>query len=62
MILFTFSPTIVAYIKPQRTCKSSTLDELLGPLDELLGVFQKATARHRGKQYPDTEKHSVQPF
>jgi len=44
MILFTFSPTTVAYIKPQRTCKSSTLDELLGPLDELLGVFQKATA------------------
>jgi len=28
MILFTLSPTTVTYIKPQRTCKSSTLDEL----------------------------------
>ena len=44
MILFTFSPTTVAYIKPQRTCKSSALDELLGPVHCLKGVFEKATA------------------
>jgi len=43
MILFTFSPTTVAYIKPQRICKSSTLDELLGPVHCLKGVFEKAT-------------------
>jgi len=44
MILFTFSPTTATYVKPQCTCKSSTLDELLCPVHCLNGLFEKATA------------------
>jgi len=47
MILFALSPTTVAYIKPQRTCKSSTLVELTyfmcSPLPERF-ICEKATA------------------
>ena len=44
-LVYTLSnKTTVTYIKPQCTCKSSTLDELLCPVHCLKGLFEKATA------------------
>jgi len=65
LILFTPSPKTVAYIKPQRTCKSSTLDELryyvCSPLPERF-IWKNNSTATDGKQYPDMEKYSAQPL